>query len=552
MNLRPYQETAVDGVFDAWKGCSSTLLVMPVGTGKTVTFAHVIKRRPPGKALLLAHREELLWQGADKIKAITGIVADIEKADMWADPNRFFGSDVIVSSIQTQCSGRNGDGRMTRFDPNDFSLVVVDEAHHATAPTYRKVLEWYRQNPDLKVLGVTATPDRADEEALGQVFESVAYDYELLDAIHDGWLVPIRQRAVVVDGLDFSSIRTTAGDLNGKDLARVMEYEEALHGIAAPTLELAGDRKALVFAASVAHAERLSEIFNRHKHGSSRWVCGKTPTDERRDTVSRFATGELQFLCSVGCFTEGFDDPGVELIVMGRPTKSRTLYAQMVGRGTRPLPDLVDGVESAAERRKAIATSPKPACEVIDFVGNAGRHKLITTADILGGRVSDDVVKRAKTIAEDAEGAAVDMEDALVEATRQLEVERQIEAARRAHVRVKAKYRTSTVDPFDVLNIQPHRERGWDKDRQPTEKMIAMLEKNGIDTSDMSMGQARQLVGELIKRWKTKRCTFKQGKVLSKFGYDTDVGFDEASRIIDSIAKNGWKRPAPETAEATA
>ncbi|MBM4020213.1 MAG: helicase, partial [Planctomycetes bacterium] len=516
-------------------------------TGKTVTFAHVINRMPMGRTLVLAHREELIFQAADKIEAVTGAKPDIEMAEMRADHAMFGKARVVVSSIQTQCAGRNGDSRMKRFDPREFALLVVDEAHHATAPTYRRVLEHYGQNPDLKILGVTATPDRHDEEALGQVFDSVAFDYELLDAIHDGWLVPIRQRSVVVDGLDYSSIRTTAGDLNGADLARVMEYEETLHAVAAPTLDLAAGRKTLVFAASVAHAERLCEIFNRHRTEAARFVTGTTPKDERRGMLADYAAGKFQILVNVGVATEGFDEPGIACVVMARPTKSRALYAQMAGRGTRPLPGLVDAHPEADARRAAIAASVKPACEIIDFVGNSGRHRLITTADILGGNYSDEVVARARAKAEEADGAAVDMAEALADAEKELAEER--ERARRAAIRAKARYSCQVVDPFDVFHIEPWRERGWDKGREPSEKMLALLERNGIDTKGLSFTQAKQLVGEIIRRYEERKCSFKQARLLARYGYPTDVPFAEASRLIDALAKNGWKRPADSPAE---
>jgi len=547
MILRPYQAAAVDGIFDAWRTSRSTLLVQPTGTGKTVTFAHVIKRMPSGRALVLAHREELIFQAADKIEAVTGAKPDIEMAEMRADHAMFGKARVVVSSIQTQCAGRNGDSRMKRFDPQEFSLLVVDEAHHATAPTYRRVLEHYGQNQALKILGVTATPDRHDEQALGQVFHTVAYDYELLDAIHDGWLVPIHQRSVVVDGLDYSSIRTTAGDLNGADLARVMEYEETLHAIASPTLELAAGRKTLVFAASVAHAERLCEIFNRHRTECARFVTGTTPKDERRGMLADYAAGKFQILVNVGVATEGFDEPGIQVVVMARPTKSRALYAQMAGRGTRPLPGLVDGHDEGAARLAAIATSGKPACEIIDFVGNSGRHRLITTADILGGNYSDKVVARARAKAEEADGAAVDMAEALVSAEQELAEAR--ERARRAAIRAKARYSCQVVNPFEVFHIEPWRERGWDKGRQPSERMLALLERNGIDTRSLTFTQANQLVGEIIHRYETEQCSYKQARLLARFGYPTDVPFAEASNLIDALAKNGWKRPDAEPVE---
>lgn len=407
------------------------------------------------------------------------------------------------------------------------------------------MISYYRKNSELKILGVTATPDRHDEEALGQIFETVAYDYELPQAIVEGWLVPIEQRAVHVEGLDYSTIRTTAGDLNGADLARVMEYEDNLHRIASPTIELIEDRKTLVFAASVAHAERLCEIFNRHKADSARWVCGTTPKEERRRLVSDYAAGRFQVLCNVGIATEGFDDPSIEVVVMARPTKSRSLYAQMAGRGTRPLPGLVDGCETADERCLAIAMSAKPRLEIVDFVGNSGRHKLVSSADILGGNHSDKAVERAKKAAEEAgeEGRQVDMLDELDKAERELREEEERE--RRRKLRVAAIYSTSTVSPFDVLQVRPWKERGWDKGRAPSEKMTAFLERQGIATQGLTFGQARQLIQEIIGRREQKKATFKQARVLRRFGYSADATFDEAKKLIDALAANRWRRPEP-------
>jgi hypothetical protein len=211
---------------------------------------------------------------------------------------------------------------------------------------------------------------------------------------------------------------------------------------------------------------------------------------------------------------------------------------------------LVDAQEVADERRAAIAASAKPACEIIDFVGNSGRHKLVTTADILGGNYADEVVDRARKTAEEADGAAVDMAEALVDAERELAEER--ERARRAAVRARARYTCQVVDPFEVFHIEPWRERGWDKDRQPSEKMLALLERNGISTAGLTFTQAKQLVGEIIHRYEERKCSFKQARLLSRYGYPTDVLFAEASRLIDALAKNGWKRPVDDLAEPVA
>src|SRR5215472_576959 len=395
MKLRPYQSAAAEAVFKEWLENDSTLVVMPTGGGKTILFADVIRRVFPRRALVIAHREELIFQARDKIQRVTGLQADVEMGDYKADGGLFDSSRVVVSTIQTQCSGGDGGGRMGKFDPQRFGVLIIDEAHHATSPTYRRVIDYYRSNATLKVLGVTATPDRADEEALGQVFQSVAYDYEVQDAIHDGWLVPIEQQMVHVEGLDYSGIRTTAGDLNGGDLAAVMEAEKNLQQMTSASLSIIGQRRALVFTASVKAAELTAEIFNRHRSGMAAWVCGKTDREDRRRTLAEFADGKVQVVCNCGVLTEGFDDPGVEVVIMGRPTKSRSLYSQMVGRSTRPLPGVVDGPETAEARKAAIGASAKPSCLVVDFVGNAGKHKLVTSADILGGKFSEEALERA-------------------------------------------------------------------------------------------------------------------------------------------------------------
>lgn len=543
MNLRPYQSAASDAIFKEWQDNDSTLVVMPTGGGKTVLFADVIRRVFPRRALVIAHREELIFQARDKIQRVTGLSADVEMGEYRADGGLFGAARVVVSTIQTQCSGGDGGGRMSKFDPQRFGVLIIDEAHHATSPSYRRVIDYYRTNPALKVLGVTATPDRADEEALGQVFQSVAFDYEVLDAIHDGWLVPIEQQMVHVEGLDYSSIRTTAGDLNGGDLAAVLEAEKNLQQMASASLTIIGQRRALVFTASVKAAEMTAEIFNRHRGGMASWVCGKTDREERRRVLADFAAGKLQVVCNCGVLTEGFDDPGVEVVIMGRPTKSRSLYSQMVGRSTRPLPGVVDGPESAAARKAAIAASAKPSCLVVDFVGNAGKHKLVTSADILGGKVSEEAVELAVARARKA-GGPVKMAEALDEAEAELhEQKRLAEAARRARLVATARFRTETVDPFDVLHLDPVKPRGWDNVKRLTEKQRSLLAKQGINPDPLSFSQGKQLISEIFRRWDGKLCSFKQAKVLRKYGYDTEVSFAEASATIEALAKNDWKRP---------
>ena len=547
MILRPYQNEAVGAVLNEWKDHASTMVVLPTGTGKTIVMAELIRHCFPRRVMFLAHREELIFQAKNKIELVTGFDTAVEMGNLKTEPGGLINDpQVIISSIQTQNAGGDGGGRMGKFLPDDYGYLFVDENHHATAKSYRRVIDYYRQNPRLKVLGVTATPDRADEEALGQVFESVAYDYEILDAIHQGWLVPIEQQMIKVNGLDFSGVRTTAGDLNGKDLSKIMEFEQNLHAVADPTITISGNRRTLIFTVSVLQAERLADILNRHKADSASWICGKTDKIERRQILQNYAAGRIQYVVNVGCLTEGFDDPGVELIVMARPTKSRSLYAQMAGRATRPLPGIVDGLDTDDERKAAIAASAKPTCLILDFVGNSGKHKLMTSADILGGNVSDEVIEAAVERAK-REGGAMRMDELMDEEEERMRIEREKrqmkEAARKAHLVARAKFTATNIDPFDAYNIIPQAGYAKDNGKRLTEKQEAVLLKQGIDPTEMPYHQAKQLLNEQFRRWNEHLCTMKQANLLRRYDYETkNLKMEDASALIDGLAKNGWKR----------
>ena len=531
-------------------GKPSALVVLPTGTGKTVTFAEIIRRvieKTGKRVMVIAHREELIRQAADKIQVITGEQPDIEMAGERADIGMFHRANVVVASKDT-LQGK----RLARFKPDDFALLVTDEAHHGVAQTYLTI---YNHFKGVFHLGVTATPDRTDEEALGQVFSTVAYDYELPDAIKDGYLCPIRQRSVEVHGLDYSRVRTTAGELNGRDLAEVLSNEQVIQQIVDATIRESNGRKTLVFTSpgfksegdnSFRVSERMTEIFNRHRLGCARLVMGTTPKDERAAILRDYREGHFPYLINVGVFTEGFDDPSIEVICMARATKSRSLYAQIVGRGTRPLPGVVDGVESPEERRAAIAASAKPACEVLDFEGNAGTHKLIHCADILGGNYTEKEIDLAERKVKSAAstGAPVDVTDALDQARDELRRREYFEKAKRAHIIGTAKYTTRGVDPFDMLDIDRPVRRGWDTHEPPSDPQRNLLEKFGIDPRGLTKKEANALISQCISNRKQGKATFKQQKILNKYGMGGDITFDEASRRIEAIKQNGWKKPA--------
>ena len=541
MKLRDYQRRAIRGVCDTLQSHTSALVVAPTGTGKTILFAEAA-RMATKRVMVIAHREELLTQAAEKIEAVTGERPDIEQSILWSDESVFGKAKTIVASIQSLNAKHYKGRRHERFNPNEFSLVIVDEAHHAVSVSYRRVLDWFRKiNPSCKILGFTATPDRTDKLGLGAVFDSVAFDYNIRQAVDDGWLTPIKNTVVSVDGLDFSSVRTTAGDLNKADLAAVMEFEKVLHGIAVPTLDLIGNEQTLVFAASVKQAERLAEIFDRYKPGSAGFVSGKMESDRRRDTVARFRSGSLQILVNVGVATEGFDVPGVGCVAMARPTKSRSLYAQMVGRGTRPTPGVVDGPETPEDRRSAIAVSSKSHCHVIDFAGNSGQHRLVHATDILGGDDPEEVRDRAHEIID--KGVTSDVSEAIEIAKVEIEEEELKEKSRRSHVRADTvKYQTNTVDPFKAMGVKRDSARFMPNAGGLSGNQLAMLARSGVNPEHYSPKEQRLLHRELIRRIKSNRCSLKQAQVLSKYGFNTTkMSFKEASGLIDRLAKNNWK-----------
>ena len=536
MQLRPYQQAAVDAVLKAWReGKRRVLVVMPTGTGKTVVFAAVAKAMlESGRVMVLAHRGELVWQARQKLLAMTGADCQVEMAEFTSE--NWFGKPppIIVSTVQTQSRGR-----MRRFDPKEFSALIVDECHHAPAETYRACISHYAANPDLGILGVTATPDRADEVGLKGVFEHVAYEYTVSDAIRDGYLVGIREEMVRVDKLDFSRVSTQMGDFNQAELAEVMEEEDVLHRIAAPTLEICRDKRAIVFCCSVKQSEALAGIFRRTPGINADYVCGAMPREERERKLKAFREGKVQFLCNCGVLTEGFDDAGVEAVVMARPTQSRALYAQMVGRGTRPAAAVADRLGLAAdagERRALIAGSAKPSCLVVDFVGNSGRHSLASACDILAGKGDDgEVVGKARELVEKRK---VSVEAALDEARAAVRERRELEEVRRRFIVATAKYVKIEVDPFNKYGLQNVVELPHYAGRKFSLRQEGILrDRLKVDPKGITYAMGKAMLDEHFARMGLGLATMPQQLVLRKFGIPVAMSRDEAGRSLDRVFK---------------
>lgn len=536
----------------------SLLGVAATGLGKTLIFASIAKRFIEtfgGKVIVFAGTRELVFQAKDKIERSTGLTVEIEMGELKASMERTLfkpHADVVCATWQTSTSGGDGGGRMSKFNPHDFSLVIIDEADGAVSWSYKKILDYFRQNPKIKIFGTTATPDRSDNESLGQIFEAPAFErnYDILFGINGGWLVPVFQQVVEVESIDIANVKTVAGDLSSSELNAVMIQEKNLHGIVKPTIEIIGDRRGIGFASSVEHAKICSNIMNRHRAGMSAWVCGKTEDTDRAKIISDFARGEIQFLWNFGVFSRGFDDSGVEVIAMGRPTKSRSLYSQWVGRGTRPHESIahkLDQCAADAVRRILIDRSCKKNCLIVDFVGNSGKHKLISTADILGGDVSEDAIKEAIEEAR-RHGRPVRM-DKSVEEQEKIVKERKKkeadEAARKAALKLEVKYSTNVVDPFNLKSASPTQPKSVaDTKKKPSEAMKALLRKGGINPDNMTYTEAHQSIGLLRARWAGGLCSVKQMESLKKFGYDAaKFTFEQAESAFKELKAHKWKKP---------
>ena len=528
----------------------SSLLVAATGLGKTVMMAEIVRHWPLGRCLMMSHRFELNTQAIDKFEKITGEPVDLEQADYHADQCGMLSRcRTVVASVQSLNSKRKGKYRFEKFDPNEFGLLLIDEAHRSAAASYRRVIDYFFKNVDCYLIGVTATPDRLDGVGLGHIFGTVGCDYNIRWAIDNGWLVPFKQDTIVVHGLDFSSIRSKKNnmgesDLDPKQLAKIAEQEQVLHEMAVPIIDLC-EGSTVVFTVSVAQAHRLAEIINRHREYSAVAIDGSLPPThpKRKRLVKEFKEGQFQFLINCGTFTEGFDAPNVRNIVVARPTKSRALYCQMVGRGSRTLDGTLDGLATVEERYDAIKRSPKPYCRVLDFVGQAGRHKLVCTGDILAGDEPDAVIEEAKQRLQNGEfdGDAI----AALEAAKKEAEDR--EAARRAQIVANVDYSIQKVDIWSPLNMAPSRDIPKFHGEKPmTQKQREYLAKAGLSKNEIEQlnhAQASSLIGKLIERRQKGLATVKQKRLLSKHGYNTDrLTFEQASKMIELIANNGWKR----------
>lgn len=443
--LRDYQTNARDAIDIAFEQHRRVLCVLPTGMGKTELFVAVANDWNIGRVLVVAPQLQLIGQAAKKIYQRTGVMPAIEQASEWSNESPWARNQYVVGSKQT-LTGKNK--RYQRFQ--EVGLLIVDEAH-LFSKLLADMIDWFVER-GAKVLAVTATPKRHDGKAMANIVDTCAYEMYLRDAIDLGWLVAPRAHCAQLESLDLSEVGTkgSKGDFKDGELAKAMEDEKVICEVAEITASESVGLKTVVYCASVNEARRVAHRLVDTHHLKADWVCGdvaKCSEDYRKRVLDSFTEDPdgVQIVCNVGVLTTGWDFPGLEHIVMARPTRSLALFTQIMGRGTRPLPGVVDFPGSTAETRKAaIAASRKPHFKVTDLRDNSLKHKLISTVDVLGGEMGLEVVKRAKKAMEKA-GGAIDVNEALEIARLELEEK---ERKRLAKLKAKADYRRTEADLF--------------------------------------------------------------------------------------------------------
>ena len=514
MELRPYQAEAKAAVFAQWdKGAFKTLLVLPTGCGKTIVFAKVAEDcvRQGYRVLILAHRGELLEQAADKIKKSTNLGCATEKAEQTCLGSWF---RITVGSVQSM----QREKRLSQFSEDYFNVIIIDEAHHCISDGYQKVLQHF---PSAKVLGVTATPDRGDMRNLGEFFESLAYEYTLPKAIREGYLSPIKAMTIPLQ-LDLSGVSIQSGDFKAGDIATALD--PYLHQIADEMMKYCRDRKTVVFLPLVKTSQKFKEILNE-KGFKAAEVNGESK--DRAEVLETFDKGEYNVLCNSMLLTEGWDCPSVDCVIVLRPTKVRSLYSQMVGRGTR----LCEG---------------KSHLLLLDFLWHTERHELCHPADLICEK--KEVARKMTENLEGTAGCPMDLEEAERKASEDVIAEREESLAKQLQeMRTRKK---KLVDPLQFeMSIQAEDLSGyvpafgWEM-APPSDKQKQELEKRGILPDEIdNAGKANLILDRLHKRQEEGLTTPKQIRCLEKYGFQ-HVGtwtFEAGKNMIDRIAACGWR-----------
>jgi superfamily II DNA or RNA helicase len=546
LRLRPYQTECIESVEAGWAEATRQLVVMSGGCGKTVVFANIARDEVAkgGKVLILAHTDELLEQAIDKLRKSTGLVADKEKADDHASP---FAS-VVIASVQTLTR----DNRLTGFADDHFSLVIVDECHRSLAKSYLKIIFYFHYGRDslnegwsapeigaeyqhkARILGVTATASRGDKRDLGELYQKIAYEYGLLEAVRDGYLVRplVKNIPLKIDmrGVKLSRAGGQGADFDlGEVTARIAPI---LREVAKQIALHAKTLKTVVFTPSIETARLLSlALCDEGMNGS--FVSGAC--DDRDEKIVAFrAAGPGTVLCNALLVVEGFDVPDITGVCILRPTKIWSFFVQASVRGTRTLPGLIDHLDDREARLAAIAASAKPHFVILDFLWLTDRIDLIQPVDLVA---SKPAIRKAML-----ESGEVDLVAA--ESVAERDMLKALQDAAKKHARKQAR----TIDPIalsvslgdaSLASYEP--ETSWDS-LPPTDGQLSFLQKQGIDVSNIKCkGLASKVIARVISRLKHHLATPRQLSLMAQLGLDEQtcatLTVNEASAVIDKTIK---------------
>lgn len=482
IQLRDYQSAATAAALVDIEFGRSSLIVLATGLGKTILFCKLVEQWK-GRVLILAHLEELLQNARDDLRAITGEAVGTERGREHHEGER-----VVVGLVQSVSK------RLKHFRPEHFSLIIVDEAHHAASDAYLRIFEHFRS---AKVLGLTATDTRADGKALP--FEACAYRMGIREGGNEGYLVPIRGRRVVLEGINLSRVKRVndgEGDFDDSALDDLMvEGSAAVADYLTKTEDLAG-LKGILFFPGRQSARLTCEMLNEREPGSALYLDGEIIGNERRVLVNELKAGKYRWLCNVGIATEGFNWPEASVVGMCSPTLSKPAYVQRVGRGTRPLAGLLNGLLTAAERKAAIHSSQKPFMLILDFVGASANLDLISHENFL-----DE--KPAQTPSdEEQQREGKSLEEMFEEEEEEVEVNRSDLNLRAIATGIKSvsTHVTEDFDPFEAtgatelpsLNL-----KGSDIGKEPSisHKQLSRLRRYGIGDETLTRAEAQKLIG---------------------------------------------------------
>lgn len=543
---RYYQREALDAIIYELRERVSTLADMATGTGKTFFFAWLCLLLG-GRVLVLVHRDELKRQAVEKIlKVAPGATISIEQGEARGDTrgerNLFSdgGSQIVVASKDTLSRPK----RLGRYKRDDFDWIIVDEAHHVikSNASYMAILRHFCRAPigsgAAKLIGVSASLDRLDGEALGGVFQSVAYRYTINEAIANGFLLEPRVKRLHLKGVKLSALPVSAkgGDLTLAALDRVMRTREYAYGVARPLLELAGDSKqGAIFCASGPAAEIQAAVLNAEKPGCACLSLGEPYQclEERQTSDFRMRRKEVQFVVSCDALIEGWDYDGCEIVVP-KPSRSRQRVAQMVGRATRPLDGCVDVWDTKEDRLLAIAASPKPYCTVLDPCGVSEEHSLVNITDIFNGRVSERKFK-PPSAGEEHKPKDNEARRAMRNALRLLEEQRL------SGLEVEVDYELLDSEMLSEATRRAGTVSRSATAHPATEAQARWLERNGFRVPPgMTKHEAGDAISSIKARQSAGPATDAQKALLRSLGANPNITRGEARAVLDELL--GGKR----------